>query len=125
VGVVKAMKGQFFILVSVLIVITLIILRISTTFPVEQYEVTVPDNYLNIQREFVNTIDLSLLNEDTALGIKDNVDNFADFSRKIMQRKGYDEKVIYSFNYNGTKVVLGNFMGESMKNVNIIYNENI
>lgn len=113
------MKGQIFILVSIMIVIALILLRISTRAPVEQYQMTFPDNYFNLQREFVHTIDLSLINKESALDIKDNVEEFADFSRRVMITKGYTEKVIYSFNYNGTKVVIGNFLGDDLKDINI------
>ncbi len=113
------MKGQIFILVSILILIALILLRVSTRIPVEQTQTLFSDNYFNLQREFVSTVDLSLINKEDALEIKDNVDDFARFSRNIGKTKGYEEGVIYSFNYNGTKVVLGNFLGENLKDVNI------
>ena len=113
------MKGQVLILVSVLIVIAFIMLRVTTSVPSEIYQSADFNSYNKIQKEFIEVIDISLINKQTWTNIRGNLDNFALFTRDVMRTKGYTEEVIYSFNHNGSNIVLSNYLGYSLNNVNI------
>jgi hypothetical protein len=100
------MKGQIFILASVMILIALVLLQ-NAIRPFE----AVPKNYLrdnfqNVRNEIVRTVDIALLNGDD---ISTDVDSFIGFSRDVMTSRGYTESVDYSIStFGNTTEILVN-----------------
>jgi len=91
------MKGQIFILTSILILIALFIARETTkTVDVKQNELFY-ESYSNLKSELIKTIDLALLNGDS---VSDKLQNFKDFSTEVFKKKGYVESVNYSTSGN-------------------------
>jgi uncharacterized protein YxeA len=87
------MKGQIFIITSVLILIALFITRISTkTVDIKQDELFY-ESFSNLKNELIKTIDLALINQES---VSDRLSNFTDFSKDIFKKKGYEESVNYS-----------------------------
>lgn len=98
--VVVKMKGQIFIITSIMVLVTLFLLRVNTqTFEIEEDE-QFYDNYNNLRNELVNTIDLSLVNQEN---ININLDGFITFSTNVLKRKGFTEDVNYTVSINGNE----------------------
>ena len=87
------MKGQIFVITSVLILLVLFTVRVTTQTPVvEQYD-AFHDSFSNLKTELVKTVDLALLNKDN---VTDRLDDFIYFSKDVLRNKGYVESVNYS-----------------------------
>jgi len=94
------MKGQIFIITSIMVLVTILLLRVNTqTFEIEEDE-QFYDNYNNLRNELVNTIDLSLVNQES---ININLDAFIAFSTNVLKRKGFTEDVNYTVSINGNE----------------------
>lgn len=104
------MKGQIFIIASVLILLSLILIRINTrTFEIKE-EKLFYENFLNLKNELINTVDISLLNQES---ISNNLDGFITFSRDVFKQKGYEESVNYSISTLGNSRTV--FLNISLK----------
>lgn len=87
------MKGQIFVITSVLILLILFTVRMATQTPdVEKYD-AFHDSFSNLKTELVKTVDLSLLNKDS---VSDRLDDFIYLSKDVLRNKGYIESVNYS-----------------------------
>jgi hypothetical protein len=87
------MKGQIFILASVMILLAIFMVRASTkTVDVKQSD-TFYQSFSNLREELTRTVDITLLNhEDVSARLLD----FSDFSKEVYLRKGYKESVNYT-----------------------------
>jgi hypothetical protein len=101
------MKGQIFIIASVLILLALLITRLSTqTIDIRQDELFY-ESFSNLKAELIKTVDLALLNGDV---VADKLQNFTAFSTDVLKKKGYIETVNYQISQNGgTTIVYLNF----------------
>lgn len=101
------MKGQVFIMASVMVLIALLLLQNSIR-PFEQKpRYNIYDSFANVKNELIRTVDISLANNQN---IATNLDNFIDFSKGVMNRKGYEENVQYTINsYGNTREIHFNF----------------
>ena len=98
------MKGQVFIITSVLILIALMLVRINTqTFEIET-EKTFYDDFSNLKNELINTIDFSILTDMTNL--ENNLNDFMSFSTNSFKKRGYNEGVSYLITVNGDNRVI-------------------
>ena len=86
------MKGQIFIVVSILIVISLLGLSIGMDQIVVKESYT-QNYFVNVRDEIKNTIDLALLNEED---YKQALDDYIVFSNKVLNKKGIIQKVSYT-----------------------------
>lgn len=111
------MKGQIYILIAILILAILVSLKLATKTIEPKQEILLYENFQNLKQEFIKTVDLSLLNESIEEEIAYDLDLFAVFSREIFKQKNSNEKVLYSFAYNGSAVAIGNFLSENINNV--------
>lgn len=121
------MKGQVFIITSILILIALIVVRINTqTFEIKAEE-TFYEDFLNLKNELINTIDLSILT-DTA-NLESNLVDFISFSKNVFQKRGYNEDVTYLITINGnTRIIYLNVSLNSSKSYlkeNLIINRTV
>jgi len=92
------MKGQVFIITSALILLSLLLIRINTmTFEIRE-EKLFYENFLNLKNELINTIDLSLINQEI---LSTNLDDFIGFSTDLFKKRGYGESVNYSISTSG------------------------
>jgi hypothetical protein len=88
------MKGQIFIITSILILLALFITRISTkTVDVKQDELFY-ESFSNLKNELIKTIDIAFINQES---VSNRLDNFIAFSNDTFKKKGYIESVNYSF----------------------------
>jgi len=88
------MKGQVFIISSILVLIALLIARLNTqTVDIRQDE-SFYESFSNLKNELIKTIDVSLLNQP--LNLQDNLNDFIRFSNSTFNKKGYVESVNYS-----------------------------
>lgn len=96
------MKGQIFIITSILVLLALFITRISTkTIDVKQDELFY-ESFSNLKNELIKTVDLALINGES---VSERLGNFTDFSKDVFKKKGYTENVIYSISPGPTTIV--------------------
>jgi len=87
------MKGQVFIISSILVLIALLITRLNTqTVDIRQDE-SFYESFSNLKNELIKTVDIALLNGDD---VSSKLQDFKDFSIDIFKKKGYVESVNYS-----------------------------
>jgi hypothetical protein len=99
------MKGQIFIIASILVLLALFMTRLSTqTIDVRQDE-TFYESFSNLKSELIKTIDLALINQES---VSDKLDDFINFSNNTFKKKGYTESVIYSISSGPTTIVYMN-----------------
>jgi hypothetical protein len=99
------MKGQVFIIASILVLLALFITRISTkTIDVKQDE-TFYESFSNLKNELIKTIDLALINQES---VSDKLDDFIRFSNDTFKKKGYVESINYSVSQGPTTIVYMN-----------------
>jgi len=91
------MKGQIFILTSVLILVALLIARETTRTVDVKREELFYESYSNLKNELVKTVDIALLNQGS---VSDSLDDFIGFSKEVFKKKGYVESVNYSISGN-------------------------
>jgi hypothetical protein len=91
-GMVK-MKGQIFIIASVMILLALLLTRVSTkTVDIKQDE-NFYESFTNLKEQMVRTVDLGLVNQES---VSSRLDDFIAFSKEVYARKGYNESVNYT-----------------------------
>jgi hypothetical protein len=116
------MKGQIFIITSILILIALLLIRANTkTIEIEPEELFY-ENFLNLRNELISTIDLSLLNGDV---VSTNMNNFISFSTGVLKKKGYDETVTYFVDGNVIYLNVSLSSGRSYLKENLIINRTV
>jgi len=104
------MKGQIFILISILVLVALVIMRNSIKPIMIESKPFLYENFLNLKNELIKTVDISILNEEN---IAPNLDNFISFSKECFKNRGYNETVTYSISTIGnTRTV---YMNVSLK----------
>ena len=120
------MKGQVFIISSILVLIALLITRLNTqTVDVRQDE-SFYESFSNLKNELIKTIDVSLLNQP--LNLQDNLTDFIRFSNSTFNKKGYVESVNYSVSQGPTTIVYLNVSlssGNSYLLENLIINRTV
>ena len=89
------MKGQIFIMASVMVLIALMLLQNSIRSFEQKPRYNIYDSFSNIKSEIIRTVDISFANDED---IASNMDSFIDFSKAVMSRKGYSEEVSYTVN---------------------------
>jgi hypothetical protein len=102
-GMVK-MKGQIFIITSVLILIALLIVRINTQTTEIKTDETFYEDFSNLKNELINTIDFSIMTDTTNL--ENNLIDFIGFSKSVFQKRGYNEDVTYLITVNGDNRII-------------------
>ena len=98
---VMGMKGQVYIIVTILILIFLILIKIETDLPVYQTEVPLSDYYFNIRQEATDTVDLALLNEQD---IGTSLDGFISLISSSLDKQGIENSMDYVIEVNGNNV---------------------
>jgi hypothetical protein len=93
------MKGQIFIMVAVLVLISLILIRSGTKPFVIKPKSLLFEDFLNLKNELITTVDISLLRQED---ISNNLDNFISFSTDILEQRGYETSVNYSVSISGS-----------------------
>ena len=92
------MKGQIFIMTAVLVLVALILLKNS----IQTIEIKPKDflyeNFINLKNELVKTVDITILNQED---ITTNLNDFIDFSKEVLEQRGYDENVEFELSVNG------------------------
>jgi len=97
------MKGQIFIIASVLILLALLVTRLSTrTIDIKQDEIFY-ESFSNLKSELIKTIDLALINQES---VSARLDDFIDFSKDVFNKKGYTEAVNYQISQNGGTTIV-------------------
>lgn len=114
------MKGQIFIMIIFLILITLILLRIESKPVVELNPSPLVEKFLNLKNELIQTNDASFLIHSDPFQIRNELDKFIDASKSYVSTQGYKENILYSFDYNGSTVVLGNFLGTDLYDIKVV-----
>jgi hypothetical protein len=105
------MKGQIFIIASVLILIALLMTRFSTkTVDIKEDE-TFYESFSNLKTELTRTVDLSLINQDI---VQEKLNDFIGFSTEVFNKKGYTENVSYQISQNGETTTV--YLNVSLKN---------
>ncbi len=85
------MKGQIFIVVSILIVVSLLGLSIGMKNIIIE-ESYIQDYFVNTRSEVKNTIELSLLSEED---FSNNLDAYILFSTQVLEDKGITQDISY------------------------------
>ena len=97
------MKGQIFIIASVLILLALLVTRLSTrTIDIKQDEIFY-ESFSNLKSEIIKTVDLALINQES---VSDRLDDFIGFSKDVFNKKGYTEAVNYQISQNGGTTIV-------------------
>ena len=84
------MKGQIFIVVSILVAVSLLLIsanKISSSEPSDYLK----NYYTDLKAELVNTVDTGLMNGDFPA----RLDNFIAFSNGVLSQKGYTQDIQY------------------------------
>ena len=95
------MKGQMFIMASVMVLIALLLLQNSIRSFEQVPRYNIYDTFSNIKSELIRTVDISIANNEA---VSTNLDSFIDFSKEVMSRRGYNEDVHYVVYNNGNTV---------------------
>ena len=96
------MKGQIFIISSILILLALFLIRTSTkTVDVKQNELFY-ESFTNLRSELIKTVDLALINQES---VSARLDDFIVFSKNVYIKKGYNESVNYTVSPGSTTIV--------------------
>jgi hypothetical protein len=97
------MRGQIFIIASILILLALLVTRLTTkTIDIKQDELFY-ESFSNLKTELIKTVDLALINHES---VSTRLDNFTEFSRDIFNKKGYTETVNYQISQNGGTTIV-------------------
>lgn len=96
------MKGQIFIITSILILLALLIVRESTKTIVVKQDELFYESFSNLKNELVKTVDIALINQES---VSSRLDDFILFSKDIFKKKGYIESVNYSVVSGPTTIV--------------------
>jgi hypothetical protein len=96
------MKGQIFIIASVLVLVALLLTRLSTKTSYADEEELFYESFSNLKAELIKTVDLSLINQEP---VSDNLYNFTEFSKEVFKKKGYAEDVKYSITLGPQTIV--------------------
>jgi hypothetical protein len=92
------MKGQIFILASVMILIALLLLQ-NAIRPLEANpKSNLLESFANAKAEIERTVDLSLLKGED---VSTNLDRFILFSKGVMTSRGYAQDATYSISSFG------------------------
>jgi ABC-type Mn2+/Zn2+ transport system ATPase subunit len=91
------MKGQIFILTSVLILIALLIARETTKTVDVKQDGLFYESFSNLRSELIKTVDIALLNQES---VSDRLDDFIGFSNDTLRKRGCIESVNYSISSN-------------------------
>ncbi|MBU3905058.1 MAG: hypothetical protein KJ906_02845 [Nanoarchaeota archaeon] len=86
------MKGQIFIVVSILIAVSLLGLSIGMK-PIVVEDSYIQNYFVNVRTEIRNTVDLALLDDED---VSDKLDEYIDFSELVLENKG----ILQDINYN-------------------------
>lgn len=122
------MKGQIFIIISIIVLIVLIMIKMETSLRGEYYKDGLEEDFENIKNEYEETIEISLFQKQSPYNIETNMNNFSSFIINKYEQKNYTIKTLYSFafvNSSDIIVVIGNFLGKTIRNVSLnVSNEN-
>ena len=99
--VVVKMKGQTFLLMSVVVMISLLLLRNSMTPFIASSDDSLQRRFFDLRNEMINVVDLSIANHES---IGSNLDDFVWFSESFMKSIGYNETSEYTVAANGSDV---------------------
>jgi len=113
------MKGQIFIIASVLILLALFITRLNTQTSYAKQDELFYEVFSNLKNELIKTVDFSLVEQES---ISDRLDDFISFSKDILKERGYTESVTYSISQGPTTIV---YMNVSLSSKNSYLLENL
>jgi hypothetical protein len=97
------MKGQIFILASVMILIALLLLQNAIRPAVASPKSELFQIFSNIKGETIRTVDMSLLNGGD---VSSNLDDFLTFSQDIMKKRGYIQSAAYFVSNIGNTTIV-------------------
>ena len=97
------MKGQVFIITSILVLLFILSLRSSTQSTLSSERNSFTTDFENLKEEIVNTIDTSLLDNQN---VQTNLESFIGFTKEFYKGKGYQEQVEYTFDVSGSVVTV-------------------
>jgi len=103
------MKGQIFIVGSVLVAIALLAISMGFTETVEQ-ENYMQNYFVNLRTELINTVDNALLTGDD---VATELDNYILFSDQVLSEKGYEQTVVYIV--SGNDVTIDIYLGKGQE----------
>jgi hypothetical protein len=92
------MKGQIFILASVMILIALLLLQNAIRPLDARPKSNLLESFSNIRGEMTRTVDMSLLNGED---VSTNLDSFIVLSKDVMRKRGYAEDASYTISSSG------------------------
>lgn len=95
------MKGQIFVLTSIMILVILLLVRSSTNTQAADQSDQFYLSFSNLEAELTKTVDLALVNRGDVAA---SLDDFISFSKDVYSRHGYTESVNYTL--GGTSVYL-------------------
>jgi len=102
------MKGQIFIVVSILIAVSLLALSIGMTQIVVE-DSYVKDYFVNVRTEVKNTVDLALMDGED---YTESLDEYIVFSEKVLDKKGIVQEISYAQSKKGLSVDIYLELGE-------------
>lgn len=104
------MKGQIYVMATILILIFLILTKIGTEMPSYQAKPLLFEYYTNIREEVINTVDLALLNEKN---VSTSLDDFISLSSSTLTEHGINNTTDYNIEENGNaiKVTFNLYLG--------------
>ena len=114
------MKGQIFIITSILILLALYITRISTKTIDLKKDETIYESFSNLKNEIIKTIDLALLNQEN---VEEKLYDFISFSKEVLKKRGYNESVDYFIDYYGQTTTV--YLNVSLKSSNSYLFDNL
>ena len=103
------MRGQIFIVGSVLVAIALLTISMGFTETIEQ-ENYLQNYFVGLRNELINTADSSLL---TGNDVTTELDSYILFSDQILSAKGYDQEVVYTI--SGSDVIIDIYLAKGQE----------
>ena len=99
------MKGQIFIISSLMVLLALFLIRSSTQTETISKSDQLYWDFANLKGELERTVDLALVNGE---GVNGRLNDFIDFSKGVYATKGYVESVNYTVSPGATTAVIIN-----------------
>jgi len=114
------MKGQIFIITSVLILLALLLTSITIKTSNIRKDEVFYESFSNLENELIRTVDIALINKESAYF---RLNDFIDFSTNFLKKKGYTENVAYSISSIGLNTVV--YLNISLSSSNSYLLENL
>ncbi len=118
------MKGQVFLIISIVVLLALILIKIQVTPEPRQAYYLGLDIWKsadNIAEEYEKTADISLSQSSNYQNLETNLNNFSNYIYNSFNEREYSLRILYSTMFAGENltVTLGNFMGSPVYNITV------